>query len=71
MTLNVINSVLNEITSTQIKTINLTDNIHIPKDFRMKRSLFPFGGLFHILFGIARDKDVRSMKQDIKKLYDN
>ena len=62
MTLNDINSVLNKIISTQIETINLIDNIHRPKDFRMKRSLLPFGGLFHFLFGIARDEAVRSMK---------
>ena len=71
MTLNDINSVLNEITSIQIETINLIDNIHRPKDFRVKRSLFPFGALFHFLFGIAWDEAVRSMKQDRKKLYDN
>ena len=32
---------------------------------------FPFGGLFHFLFGTANDDDVRSMKQDVQKLYDN
>ena len=56
---------------TQIETINLTDNILRPKDFRMKRSLLSFGRLFNFLFGTARDEDVRSMNQDIKKLYDN
>ena len=71
MTMDDINLVLHKITSTQIGTINLIDNIHRPKDFRMKRSLLPFGRLFNFLFGTARDGDVRSMKQDIKKLYDN
>ena len=33
--------------------------------------LLPFGRLFHFLFGTAKDKDVKSMKQDIKRLYDN
>ena len=33
MTMDDINSVLYEITSTQIETINLIDNIHRPKDF--------------------------------------
>ena len=37
----------------------------------MKRSLLPFGRLFHFLFGTAKDKDIKSMKQDIKRLYDN
>ena len=36
-----------------------------------KRSLLPFGELFNFLFGTAKDDDVRSMKQDIKRLYDN
>ena len=71
MTMDDINSVLHKITSTQIETINLIDNIHSPKDFRMKRSLLPFGRLFNFLFGTAKDEDVRLMKQDIKKLYDN
>ena len=37
MTMGDIHSVLCEITSTQIETLNLTDNIHRPKDFRMTR----------------------------------
>ena len=71
MTMNDINSVLSEIISTQIETLNLTDNVQRPKDFRTKRSLLPFGGLFHFLFGTAEDKNIKSMKQDIKRLYDN
>ena len=71
MTMDDIDSVLCKITSTQIETLNLIDNIHRPEDFRTKRSLLPLGGLFHFLFGTAKDKDVKSMKQDIKKLYDN
>ena len=71
MTMDDINSVLCEITLTQIETLNLIDNIHRPKDFRMKRSLLPLGGLLHFLFGTAKDEDIQSMKQDIKKLYDN
>ena len=71
MTMDDINMVSHEITSTQIETLNLIDNVHRPKDLRMKRSLLPFGRLFHFLFGTAKDKDVKSMKQDVKWLYDN
>ena len=71
ITMNDTNSVLSEITSTQIETLNLIDNIHRPKDFRTKRTLLPFGRLFHLLSRTAKDKDVKSMKQDIKRLYDN
>ena len=71
MTMDDINSVLSDITPTQIETLNLLDNIHRPKDFRMKRSLLPFGGLFHFLFRTAKDEDVKSIKQDVKRLYDN
>ena len=71
MTMNDINLVLCEITLTQIESLNLTDNVHRPKDFRTKRTLLPFGGLFHFLFGTAKDEDVQSMKQDIKNIYDN
>ena len=63
MTMDDINLVLCKITSIQIETLNLTDNFHRPKDFRMKGSLLPFGRLFHFLFGTAKDKDVKSMKQ--------
>ena len=35
MTMDDINSVFYKITSTQIETINLIDNIHRPKDFRI------------------------------------
>ena len=71
MTMNGINLVLCEITLTQIETLNLIDNVHRPKDFRMKRSVLPFGRLFHFLFGTAKDEDVKSMKHDVKMLYDN
>ena len=71
MTMDNISSVLHEITCTQIETIDLIDNIHGPKDFRMKRSLLPFGRLFNFLIRTAKDEDVRSMKQNVKKLYDN
>ena len=71
MTMNDINSFLHEITSTQIETLNLINDIHRLKDFRMKRSLLSFGRLFHFLFGTAKDKDVKSMKQDVKGLYGN
>ena len=66
MTLDDINSVLCKVTSTQIETLNLIDNVHRPKDIRTKRSLLPFGGLFHFLFGTAKDEDIKSMKQDVK-----
>ena len=66
-----INLVLYKITLTQIEMLNLTDNVYRPKDMRMKRSLLPFGGLFYFLFGTAKDEDIKSMKQDIKWLYDN
>ena len=71
MTMDDINSILCKITSTQIESINLIDTIHRPKDTRMKRFLLPFGRLFNFLFGTAKDDDVRPMKQDIIKLYDN
>ena len=71
MTIDDINSVLHEITFTKIEASNLIDHIHKPKDIRTKRSLLTFGGLFNFLFGTANDDDVRSMKQDIQKLYDN
>ena len=71
MTMDDINSVLHEITSMQIETLNLIDNIHRPKDFRTKRSVLPLGRLFHFLFGTAKDEDIKLMKQDIKKLHDN
>ena len=56
---------------TQIEAFNIIDHIHNPKDIQTKRSLLPFGGLFHFLFGMANDDDIRSMKQDVQKLYDN
>ena len=62
MTIDYIDVVLHEITSTQIEAFNLIDHIHKPKDIRNKRSLLPFSGLFHFLFGTASDDDVRSMK---------
>ena len=71
MTIDDIDSVLYEITSTQIEAFNLIGHIHRPKDIRTKRSLLHFGGVFHFLFGTANDDKVRSMKQDIRKLYDN
>ena len=71
MTMDDINLVLHKIILTQIETLNLIDNVHRPKDFRMKRSLLPFGRLFHFLFGTAKDKGIKSMKQEIKRLYDN
>ena len=45
-----IDSVLCEITSTQIEAFNLIDYIHRPKDIRTKRSLLPFGRLSHFYF---------------------
>ena len=71
MTMDDINLVLCKITLTQIEMLNLIDNVHTSKDIRTKRSLLPFGRLFHFLFRTAKDKDVKSMKEDIKQLYDN
>ena len=71
MTMNDINLVLHKITLTQTETLNLMDNVHRAKDFRMKRSLLPFGRLFHFLSRTAKDEDVKSMKQDVKRLYDS
>ena len=71
MTIEDINLVLCKITSTLIEAFNLIDHILKPKDIRTKKSLLPFGGLFHFLFGSANDDDIRSMKQDIQKLYDD
>ena len=65
MTIDDIDSLLHEITSTQMEALNLINHIHRPKDIRTKRSLLPFGGLFHFVFGTANDEDVRSMKQDV------
>ena len=70
MTIDDIDSVLLEITYTQLETFTLIDHIHKPRNIRTKRSLLPFGGLFIFLFGTANDDDVKSMKQDIQKLYD-
>ena len=71
MTMDDINLVLHELTLIQIEMLNLIDNVHRPKDMRTKRSLLPFGRLFHLLFGTAKDKDVKPMKQDVKQQYDN
>ena len=71
MTMNDINTFLHEITLTQIETLNLINNVHRPKDFRTKRSLLPFGRLFQFLFRTAKVKDIKSVKQDVKRLYDN
>ena len=49
MSIDDISSVLCEITLTQIETHNLIVNVHRPKDFRTKRSLLPFGGLYYSL----------------------
>ena len=66
MTMDDINLVLHEVTLTQIEMLNLIDNVHRPKDIRIRRPFLPFGGLFHFLFGTAKDKDAKSMKQDVK-----
>ena len=71
MTINDLDSVLNEITSTQIEASNLIDHIHKPRNNRNKRSLLPFSGLFNFPFGTANDENVESMKQNIHRLYDN
>ena len=71
MTIDDIDSVLHEITSTQVEAFNLIDHIHKSKDIRTKWSLLPFGGLFNFLFGTTNDDDVRSMKQDVQKLCNN
>ena len=71
MTINDVDSVLNEIISSKIEASNLIDHIHKPRHHRDKRSLLPFGGLFNFLFGTADDEDVESMKQDIQRFYDN
>ena len=71
MAINDLDSVLNEITSTQIEASNLIDHIHKPINNRNKGPLLPIGGLFNFLFGTADDEDVESIKQDIQRLYDN
>ena len=65
MTIDDIDSVLHEITSTQIEGSNLIHHIHKPRNVKTKRFLLPSGGLFNFLFGIANDDDVKSMKQDV------
>ena len=67
MKINDLDSVLSEITSTQMEASNLIDDIHKPRNKRHKRSLLPFSGLFNFLFGTADDEDVESMKQDIQR----
>ena len=47
MTIENIVSALHEIPSTKIEAFTLINHIHKPKDIRTKRSLLPFGGLFH------------------------
>ena len=71
MSIDDINLVLLEITSTQMEAFKLIDHIHRPKAIRTKRSLLPFSRLFHFLFGTANDENARLMKKDIKKLYNN
>ena len=71
MTIDDINSVLHEITSTQMETSNLIEHIHKPRNVRTKRSLLTFGGLFSFLFGTENGDDIQALKQDVKKLYDN
>ena len=71
MTINDLNSVLNEITSTQIEASNLIDQFINPEIIETKDSSYLFGRLFNFLFGTADDEDVESMKHDIQKLYDN
>ena len=71
MTIDDNDSVLHKITSTQIEAFNLINHIHKPKILGPKDLYYLFGGLFHFLFGIANDDDVRSMKQDIQKFYNN
>ena len=71
MTIDDTDLLLHKITSTQIEAFNLIDHIHKPKDIRTIQSPLSFGGLFNFLFGTANDDNVRSMKQDIQKLYDN
>ena len=58
MTIDDINSVLCEITSTYMEALNLIYHIHRPKDIRIKRSLLPFSRLFNFLFHTANDEDV-------------
>ena len=56
MTMDDINLILCKITSTQIEILNLIDNVHRPKDVRMKRSLSPFDRLFHFLFRLQKTR---------------
>ena len=59
MTIDNINLVLYKINLTQIEMLNLIENVQRPKDIRIKRSLLPFGRLFHFLSRNAKDKDVK------------
>jgi len=38
---------------------------------RNKRSLLPFGGLFHFLFGTGDQKDINRLKSQVKTIYQN
>ena len=55
-------------TLTQNEVYNLRDHAKQP---RTKRSILPLGGLFNFLFGIADQKDINMIKQQVKDLYCN
>ena len=66
MTIDNINSVLHEITSTHNEASNLINHINKPQNVRIKRSLLQFDGLFNFLFGTANDDDVKPMNQTFR-----
>ena len=71
MTLNDINMLITEISTTRLETSNLIDHVLNNNNRRFKRSLLPLGGLFRFLFRTADQSDVDSLKSDVKQLYDN
>ena len=71
MTLDDINMVITEISTTKLEASNLIDHALNNNNRRFKRSLLPLGGLFSFLFGTVDQSDVYSLKADVKQLYDN
>ena len=71
MTLDDINMVITEISTTGIEASNLIDHVLNNNNRRFKRSLLPLCSLFSFLFGTAEQSDVNSLKADVQHLYEN
>ena len=68
MTLNDLSSALNQIHITRTEVSDLIGHMKNNKNNRCKRSLLPLGGLFNFLFGMADQKDIDLLKQQVKEL---